>query len=182
MDIPHFVYLSSIDRNVDCFYLLVIVTTTAIDIKYLLEYLFSVILGKYLRISFHMVILCFTFWGIGKLRICFSPCVWTLFVCCCCCCCLVTESCLTLLQLRGLKPARLLCPLDFPGKNTGLDCHFLLQGLFLTQGSNPLLLNWQADIYHRASREACLLVCWLAIVSLFDMIARKFRLKFMSQT
>ena len=26
---------------------------------------------------------------------------------------------------------------DAPGKNTGVDCHVLLQGLFLTQGSNP---------------------------------------------
>ena len=26
---------------------------------------------------------------------------------------------------------------DFPGKNTGVGCHFLLQGIFLTQGSNP---------------------------------------------
>ena len=32
----------------------------------------------------------------------------------------------------------------FPGKNTGMDCHFLLQGIFLTQGSNPHLLHWQA--------------------------------------
>jgi len=24
------------------------------------------------------------------------------------------------------QPARLLCPWDFPGKNTGVDCHFLL--------------------------------------------------------
>ena len=28
-----------------------------------------------------------------------------------------------------------------PGKNTGVGCHFLLQGLFLTQGSNPGLLH-----------------------------------------
>ena len=27
-----------------------------------------------------------------------------------------------------------------PGKNTGVDCHFLLQGTFPTQGSNPCLL------------------------------------------
>ena len=33
-------------------------------------------------------------------------------------------------------PARLLCPWDSPGKNTGVGCHFLLQGIFLTQGSN----------------------------------------------
>ena len=28
----------------------------------------------------------------------------------------------------------LLCPWDFPGKNTGVGCHFLLQGIFSTQG------------------------------------------------
>ena len=38
------------------------------------------------------------------------------------------------------QPARLLCPWDFPGKNTGVGCQFLLQGIFLTQGSNPGLL------------------------------------------
>ena len=32
-------------------------------------------------------------------------------------------------------PSRLLCPWDSPGKNTGVDCHFLLQGIFPTQGS-----------------------------------------------
>ena len=30
---------------------------------------------------------------------------------------------------------------DFPGKNTGVGCHALLQGIFLTQGSNPHLLH-----------------------------------------
>ena len=39
---------------------------------------------------------------------------------------LVTQSCPTL-QSRGLYPARLLCPWNSPGKNTGLGCHFLLQ-------------------------------------------------------
>ena len=38
----------------------------------------------------------------------------------------------------------LLCPWDSPGKDTGVGCHFLLQGIFLTQGSNPGLLHcWQ---------------------------------------
>ena len=40
----------------------------------------------------------------------------------------------------GLQPARLLCSWGFSGKNTGLGCHFLLQGMFLIQGSNPHLL------------------------------------------
>ena len=34
---------------------------------------------------------------------------------------------LGLLQCRGLQPARVLCPRDSPGKNTGVGCHFLLQ-------------------------------------------------------
>ena len=41
---------------------------------------------------------------------------------------------------------RLLCPWDFPGKNTGVGCHSLLQGIFLTQGLNPgqILYIWAA--------------------------------------
>ena len=35
---------------------------------------------------------------------------------------------------HGLLPTRLLCPWDFPGNSTGVDCHFLLQGIFPTQG------------------------------------------------
>ena len=53
---------------------------------------------------------------------------------------LVVQSCLTL-----CGPARLLCPWDFPGKNTGVGCHSLLQGIFPTQGSNLRLLHWLAD-------------------------------------
>ena len=43
-----------------------------------------------------------------------------------------------------LYPTRLLSLWDFPGKNTGAGCHFLLQGIFQTQGSIPCLLHWQA--------------------------------------
>ena len=39
-----------------------------------------------------------------------------------------------------MEPARLLCPWDFPGKNTVVGCHFLLQGVFPTQGLNLGLL------------------------------------------
>ena len=45
-----------------------------------------------------------------------------------------------LLQPYGLQPARLLCLWNFPGKNTGGGCHFLLHGVFPTQGLNPCLL------------------------------------------
>ena len=49
------------------------------------------------------------------------------------------------LRPQRLWPAKLLCPWDFPSKNTGVGCHFLLQGIFPTQGSNPHLLHWQVD-------------------------------------
>ena len=37
----------------------------------------------------------------------------------------------------GLQPTRLLHPWDFLGKSTGMGCHFLLEGIFPTQGLNP---------------------------------------------
>ena len=61
------------------------------------------------------------------------------------CCCSVAKPRLTFLELHRLQPARLLCPWDFPGKNIGEGCHFLLQGIFPTQGLNTHLLLWQAD-------------------------------------
>ena len=56
---------------------------------------------------------------------------------CCFGCLVVFDS----LQPHGLlQPAKLLCPWDFLGKNTGVGCYFLPQGIFLTQGLNPCLL------------------------------------------
>ena len=53
-----------------------------------------------------------------------------------CCCCSVASVMSDSLQPYGLQPTRLLCPWDSLGKNTGLGCHALLQGIFPTQGSN----------------------------------------------
>ena len=58
------------------------------------------------------------------------------------------------LQPHGLQPARLLCPWDFPGKNTGVGCHSFLQGIFPTQGSNPGLLRCRYIFTIWATREA----------------------------
>ena len=66
----------------------------------------------------------------------------------------VTSGASDSLWPHGLLPARLLCPWDFPGKNTGVSCHFLLQGIFPTQGLNLHLIHWQVDTYHWATREA----------------------------
>ena len=60
-----------------------------------------------------------------------------------CVLCSVDRSCLTLCD-----PTRFLCPWNFPGKNTGAGCCFLLQRIFLTQRLNPFLfhfLHWQVD-------------------------------------
>ena len=44
---------------------------------------------------------------------------------------------------HGLYPTSLLHPWDFPGESTIVDCHLLLQGIFLTQWLYPGILHWQ---------------------------------------
>ena len=55
----------------------------------------------------------------------------------------ISKLCLT------LWPTRLFSPWDFPGKNTRVGCHFLLQGIFLTQGSNPALSHCRQILSHQ---------------------------------
>ena len=62
-------------------------------------------------------------------------------------CSVLTQSCPTL-KPHGLQPTRLLCPWDFPGKNTGVGYHFLLQGIFLTQGLNQSVLHYRQILYY----------------------------------
>ena len=69
---------------------------------------------------------------------------------------LCDQFCL-ILWSHGLLPISLLCQSDFPSRNTGMDCRFLLQGIFLTQQSNPSLLcllpcRW--ILYHWVTWEA----------------------------
>ena len=77
---------------------------------------------------------------------------------CACCHSVVSDF----LRPRELQPARLLCPWNFPGKNTGVACHALLQRIIPTQGSNLCLLrllHWQADslpLSHLGSTFTCL--------------------------
>ena len=63
------------------------------------------------------------------------------------CVCVCVQSCLILCDPMKCSPPGS-CPWDFPCKNTGVGCHFLLQRIIPTQGSNPRLLrllHWQAD-------------------------------------
>ena len=59
-----------------------------------------------------------------------------------CVCAQSFQLCLTLCHPMNCSH-QLLWPWDFPGKNAGMGCYFLLQGIFLTQGWNPCLLYWQ---------------------------------------
>ena len=56
------------------------------------------------------------------------------------------------LRPHGLSPTRFLCLWDFPGKSTGVGCHFLLQEIFPTQGSNLCLPHCRQTLY-RLSQE-----------------------------
>ena len=51
-------------------------------------------------------------------------------------------------------PTRLLGPWHFLGKSTGVGCHFLLQGIFPTQGSNPGFPHCKQTLYRLSHQEA----------------------------
>ena len=67
------------------------------------------------------------------------------------------------LQPYGLEPTRLLCPWDSPGKNPGVGCHSLLQGVFLAQGLILGLLLCRRILYHLSHQGSrpfeAILVC-----------------------
>ena len=71
-------------------------------------------------------------------------------------CSVVSDS----LRPHGLLPARLLWPWDSSGKNTGVGCHSLLQGVFWAEGSNPGLLYWRQILYSLRHRGAPLTKRW----------------------
>ena len=97
-------------------------------------------------------------------------------VCVCVCTCrgvflawLVLQHCVCLLSQVQFFPTpwalahQAPLSMGFPGKNTGVSCHFFLQGIFQTQGSNPRLLSllhWQAGSY-----QLCHLFCRGGVIS-----------------
>ena len=68
--------------------------------------------------------------------------------CVCVCVCVCMLSCIWLFATPWIVACQALLSMEFLGKNTGVGCHFLHQGIFLTQASKPSLLHllhWQAD-------------------------------------
>ena len=60
------------------------------------------------------------------------------------------------------QPTRLLCPRDSLGKNTGVGCHALLQGIFSTQGSNTGLSHCRQILYCLSHQESPRIQEWVA--------------------
>ena len=84
----------------------------------------------------------------------------------CVCVCVRVPSCVWLFVTLWTVAHRLLCPWDFPGQNTGVSWHFLVQGTFLTHGLNLCLLpfqHWQAVSLplHRLGSPTLLYYCTL---------------------
>ena len=59
---------------------------------------------------------------------------------------------------------KLLRPWDFQGKSTGVGCHFLLQGIFPTQGSNPGLSHCRQTLYHLSHQGSQIMITESLIV------------------
>ena len=129
----------------------------------------------------HMPYVCFHFFPTSLL---FSPshllpCNFThqkstVCACACACACVCVFS--HLVVPDSLWPYSLLgsCPCDFPRKNTEVDCHFLLQGIFPTQESIPShlhLMHCRSILYLWATRETNKpLIKFLSIYDILDEI------------
>ena len=78
--------------------------------------------------------------------------------------CLVAQPCPTLCNLMNYSLPGSSVHGNSPGKNTGVGCHALLQGIFPTQGSNPGLLHCRQIFYHLSHQGSlfmykCVCVC-----------------------
>ena len=80
------------------------------------------------------------------------------YLACCAVLCSVTQSCPTLWDPVDW----LIYPRGSPGKNTGVGCHAILQGIFPTQGSNSGLLHcWQIFFYHLSHQGSLRILEWV---------------------
>ena len=82
-----------------------------------------------------------------------------MYICRVCMCVCVNHSVVSdSLGSHGQQPTRLLCPWDSPGKNTGVGCCSLLQGIFPNQGLNQGLVHSRQILYHLSRQKSSDLV------------------------
>ena len=86
-----------------------------------------------------------------------------------CVCVLAAQLCLTLFNPMDCSPSGSSLHGDSPGKNAGVGCHALLQGIFPTQGSNPGLLHCRQTVY-RLSHQGSPRYCRNTLYTLFPVI------------
>ena len=67
-------------------------------------------------------------------------------------------------QPHGLQSTRLLCPWDSPSKDTGVGCHFLLQGILPTQGLNPGFSPCRRILYCLSYQGSPRMLEWIALM------------------
>ena len=76
--------------------------------------------------------------------------------------CLDALSCLTLCNPMDCSLPGSSVHGNSPGKNTGVGCHSLLQGIFPTRGSNPGLLHCRRILYHLSQQRSPTILDWVA--------------------
>ena len=76
--------------------------------------------------------------------------------------CLVTQSSLTLCDPMDCGPPDFSVHGDSPGKNTGVGCHALLQGIFPTQELIPGLIHCSQILYCMSHRGSLWILEWVA--------------------
>ena len=76
--------------------------------------------------------------------------------------CLVTQSSPTLFHPMDCSPPGTSVHGNSPGKNIGVVCHALLQGIFPTQGSNSGLLHCRRILYHLSHQGSLRILEWIA--------------------
>ena len=86
-----------------------------------------------------------------------------------CVCVLAAQLCLTLFNPMDCSPPGFSVHGDSPGKNAGVGCHALFQGIFPTQGSNPGLLHCRQTVYH-LSHQGSPRYCTNTLYTLFPVI------------
>ena len=79
--------------------------------------------------------------------------------------CGVAQSCPTVSDPMGFSSPGPSVRGDSPGKSTGVGCHSLLQGIFPTQGSNPVPLHCRQILYHLSQQGSPRILGWVAYPS-----------------
>ena len=119
--------------------------------------LFSVFFSFSLFVSCSLPLCLMTFFSAKFISLSPSlPCIYDRFLLYGCVC-LIAQSCLTLCDPMDCSPPGSSVHGDSPGKNTGVGCHALLQGIFLTQGLNPGLLHYRQILCHLSHQGSFLL-------------------------